>query len=1200
MLAGIPAGALEADLRTDPARITGAIRQALLSNARRLANAPGLGPAPGPVVVDLDTSRQHAEEPGTGPLTAEQAPAGPRLVLIVDQFEEVFTQCADEQERRAFIRALCAAAGTHTFGIAADSRPSRWQVDTREAPALVVIGIRADFYSRCAAYPELVPHLQDHQVLVGPLTEAGLREAIGKPAAPAGLAVDAALVEVLLSDLGLHPRLGATLATNAGNSGGYAAIDTDSYEVGKLALLSYALQQTWRNREGRRLTVAGYRATGAIDGAVAQAADKVYNNLAPAGQDTLRRVLLRLVALGEDTSDSRRRVTLAELTSSQYAVRDTHTRVVLADLIDARLVTADADTIEITHETLLTAWPRLHQWLTDDRTGLRVHRDLTDAARDWQHHSRDPGRLFRGTRLTAAKDWAAQHDQDLNADEHAFLAASQHDQLRTTRRRHAVIAGLLALTLAAGTAAGIAAHNAATAAHAAATANRQHAIALSRQLAATSLSISSADPVIARQIAVAAWVVFPTAQASSIISTLLARRQPSHPPPASPSPVRGVAFSPKGTLLASADGDGTVRLWNPATGRPVGAPLPAGDGSGVNGVAFSPNGTLLASAYRNGTVRLWNPATGYPVGSPLRAGSYGSCQVCGVNAVAFSPNGKLLASADGDGTVRLWNPATGHPVGAPLPAGGDIAEGVAFSPNGRLLASADGDGTVRLWNPATGRPVGAPLRAANSIDGASAVAFSPNGKLLATADGNGMVQLWNPATGQRVGAPLPADSDPSGGGVNAVAFSPNGKLLATADANDTVRLWNSATGHPVGAPLPARGGGEGVSGVAFSPNGKLLASADGDGTVRLWNPATGRSVGAPLPAETSQAGFGARASTILHADTCPGCYASGVAFSPNGKLLASAGADSFVRLWNPATGHLVGAPLFAGGAGPVNGVAFSPNGKLLATADADGTVRLWNPATGNPVGAPLPADSSLNGGVNAVAFSPNGRLLATADTDGTVRLWNPATGNPVGAPLPAGVVGGASGVAFSPNGRLLATADTDGTVRLWNPATSAPVLADTGFYGGVSGVAFSPNGKLLASASRDGTVRLWNPATGHLVGAPLPAGGGRGVHGVAFSPNGKLLATADADGTVRLWNPATGHPVGVPLLASASEAVYGVAFSPDGRLLASAYRDGNVRLWEVWLFAHPRAALCADVGPPTRQEWRQYAAGEPQPNICNE
>src|SRR5262245_7663634 len=329
------------------------------------------------------------------------------------------------------------------------------------------------------------------------------------------------------------------------------------------------------------------------------------------------------------------------------------------------------------------------------------------------------------------------------------------------RRRYAVIAGALAFVLAVVTG-GIALHNAANA-------SRQHTIAFSRELAFESLSINSVNPVTARRLAVAAWRVFPTAEASSAMTALLAGQQQNGILPADPREVSDVAFSPDGKLLATAGSGGTVRLWNPVTDQPVGAPLQAGSArGGVSVVAFSPDGKLLASASGNsGTVRVWNPVTRRPVGTPLH--NDGS----GVYGLAFSQDSKLLASEDGNATVRFWNTVTRQSFGAPLQThGSDI--GLAFSPNGKLVAAGV---TVRLWDPATAHS--APLPAGSGAHRVSAVAFSPNGKLLATAGSDGSVQLWNPVTHRPVGAPLRVTG--SRAGVFDVKFSPNGKLLAIVD-----------------------------------------------------------------------------------------------------------------------------------------------------------------------------------------------------------------------------------------------------------------------------------------------------------------------------------------------------------------------------------------------------------------------------------
>jgi WD40 repeat protein/transcriptional regulator with XRE-family HTH domain len=1122
LLAGTDASAVRRGLDTSPEGFVLPARQAAL------ARPPGpAGGGDGSAAVGGQPSPQR------------------RLLLVVDQFEELFTQCADEGQRRAFVTALHAAGAGH----GPDQAPV----------ALVLLGVRADFEARCADYPELADAVQG-RYLVTAMTGRQLRMAITEPAKKAGSRVDDDLVEVLLAEV------------RTGQPGTFGA--------GVLPLLSHALDQAWRSRAGRVLTLADYERTGGIEGAVAASAQRVYDGLTPAQQAAARQVFLRLTATSSDGVDTADRATRAELTQGKSLAEAQDVEQVLEAFAAERLLTLAAGTVELSHEALLTAWPLLRDtWLADTHTDRIAHTRLHTTAADWARHSRDPSYLYTGTLLAAAAGTAARIGADparhppLTQDERDFLHASSHAHRRSVRRRQAVIAGLLALTLTAVTAAGIAVHNAAIARH-------QHAIALSRQLAAESLNIDDTHRVTARRLAVAAWAVFHTSQAKSAITTLLAEQQQQGMLPADPYTVYGVAFSHGGKLLASADADGTVRLWDPATRRAVGAPLHATARHGVYGVAFSPDGKLLASADGDGTVRLWNPATRHLVAT-LHASGRTTARY-GVRAVAFSRNGKLLASAGADGTVRLWNPATDRRLGKILHASARWGVfGVAFSPDGKLLASADGDGTARLWNLATGQPVGAPIPSSiGSFGGHGAVAFSPDGKLLAISSGDGTLRLWNPATDHPVGPPHQTGAVY---GVFGVAFSADGKLLATAEAGGTVRLWNPATGQPVGAPIQAGNFYNSALGVAFSPDGKLLAISSGDGTVRLWSPVTGRPTGAPLPTGSGPTGG-----------------VEWIAFSPNGRLLAST-EDNIVQLWDPVTGRL-GKTLHASARLGVWGVAFSPNGKLLASAGGDGTVRLWNPAAGRPVA--IIHATNYKFGVGPVAFSRDGKLLASA-AGGTVRLWNPATRRPVGAPLHASAQdGGVRVLAFSPNGKLLAGADGDGTVRLWNPATGRRVgvlQTGTGPNTGVHAVAFSPDGKLLAAGCGDSTVRLWNLATGRPF-ATLHAttSSAYGVQTVAFSPDGKLLATGEGDGTVRAWNPVTGRPVGAPIQTGSgpADALDAMAFSPDGKQLAGGSPDGVVRLWQVSLFTHTYAQLCADVGLPTPREWNGYASGETLPKVC--
>ncbi|GGY97676.1 TIR domain-containing protein [Streptomyces poonensis] len=408
-----------------------------------------------------------------------------------------------------------------------------------------------------------------------------------------------------------------------------------------------------------------------------------------------------------------------------------------------------------------------------------------------------------------------------------------------------------------------------------------------------------------------------------------------------------------------------------------------------------------------------------------------------------------------------------------------------------------------------------------------------------------------------------------------VSYSSDGRKLALGEESGTIRLTDPRT--PDRSDQTLRGHTSGIRNMAFSKDGRLLAST-GDNSVRLWSVATGRPYGAAI--KLSEPG-------------------NGVAFSPDGKLVASGGVDKAIRLWDVATGKPRGKPL-QGHTDAVTDVAFSPDGRLLGSAGADETVRLWDVTTGKPRGKPLQghtddvqdveftpdrkilASASMDktvrlwdvttgkprgkalqshvNTVNALAISPDGKTLASAGGD-MVHLWDTDTGRPQGLPL-VGHTDNIWSLAFRPDGKQIATVSGDKALRLWETAVTPSISqALTGHTGEVFDAEFSRDGKRLATASGDGTVRLWDPLTRRPLGKPLHGHTGW-VIGVAFSPDGSLVASAGEDRTVRLWNVATGRPHGKPLIGHMNWTTR-VDFSPDGRLLASASNDKIVRLWDV-------------------------------------
>ncbi|WP_433361932.1 caspase, EACC1-associated type [Streptosporangium sp. CA-115845] len=1054
-------------------------------------------------------------------------------VLLIDQFEEVFTLCEDESRRAPFIRALVAIS--------------------RRVP--VVIGVRADFFGHCTAYPGLVDALE-HAAVVPPLTRDQLRDVIEEPARLAGLTLDEGLVEQLLDDLG------------------------DSTDSTPLPLLSHALLATWQRREDGVLTLAAYRATGGITQALARTADETLNSLRspdllttvprspqspgtapshsakrlPSGPeppdssawDAARRMFLRLVRLGEATDDTRRTVPLLELLPAAGSPEHDQARVILDAFTRARLITVDQDRAHIVHEALIRAWPQLRSWIDADRADLLVGQQLSEDAARWDRQRREPGYLYTGARLEAIdrtrERWRSGPTRHpfLNEVVADFLTSSDAAAKRARRRRRVTLVILIALLIASlgGAGAAVLAANDARTQQRLAEARSQEAT--SRERALQSEYIAAADPVRSAALAANAWRIARTPEARYSVLDILAGAGRGVIAVGEGS-AWAVAYSPDGKTLAVSETDGTIRLWDVATHRPIGTPL-TGHQDVVPSVAFSPDGKTLASAGLDGTVRLWNVATHRPIGAPLTGHSEF------VWAVAFSPDGHTLASAGNDKTIRLWDISAHRQLGVPLTGHQGPVYTVAYSPDGRTLATAGDDKTLRLWDVATRRPLETPLTGHTGAIGG--VAFSPDGKTLATTAADKDVRLWDVATRRPLGAPLTGHMDAIGSAfnpVNGVLFSPDGRTLATAGNDGTVRLWDVATHRQFGAPLT--GHKNTVIGLAYSPDGRTLASAGFEGTVRLWDVTAHRQLGAPFNAAAE--------------------FAWTVAFSPDGRTLASAGSDGIVHIWDIAAHQRLGEPL-TGHKEHALRLAFSPDGRTLASAGADGTVRLWNIATHREV-ATLAGHRER---VQTVAFSPDGHSLASAGDDGTVRLWDVATHRPLGAPL-TGHDGRVLEVAFTRDGRGLASAGVDGSVRRWNIAGHSGVtVLPPRREGSVSALALSADARTLATADTDeNVVRLWDLSTGQERGNPFAGhqdtrnqAAVNSINGVAFSPDGRGLATGGADGTIRLWDTTTHRQLGDPLTGHTASSnglpfVSGVTFSPAGGTLASAGGDGTVRLW---------------------------------------
>lgn len=1076
----------------------------------------------------------------------ESNPSDAELVLIVDQFEEIFTVGRDRDQTAQFLRLTDTAANAPASRIR------------------IVLGVRADFYGRCAGLPELIGPLREAQLLVGPLSTEELQQVITQPAVNAGCRVETALVSRIVADA--------------------------SGQSGVLPLVSHALLETWRRRRGTTLTLAGYQAAGGIEHAIAWTAEQAYAALSDDQQQWVRTLFIGLVSLGEGTGDTKRRLQRAELEPDMDA--DT-----LERLVQARLVTLDQESIELTHEALIRCWPRLAAWLTEDREGLRVHRQLTEAASTWANLDQDPGALYRGSRLTQASQWASTTRCELSAREHAFLKASLAAQARErvmarrrTRRLRLFLATLSVLLLVT-TAATVWAVQAQQAT------GRQRNNAIAQKALAQALELRANNPALALQLGLAASRIADLPEIRSGVLTMLAS-----PYAARLTGERGaiqtLTFGAEGRILASSDSVGTVRLWDTATQRPH-ATLKVSEQSTFPSAlaAISTDGRTLATrgVKSDGSVvvTLWDTVSlDHP--RPLSVLTTSTDRIDG-HSIALSPNGRLLAAGgtapDGHGTLQLWDVTNReHPQAvADLARQTGPVTAMAISRNGRVLAAADSLTTdfpastqyeIRLWDisdPAHASELGV----VSGYHGFVQPVLSPDAHTLATAQGDDQSALVWDVSDPRQPRALTPISD-STDRVASLSYSPDGHTIAIGNSNGTLRLWDVTDTHRPQMLANVTGHTTPISAIAFSQDGRTVATGGGDGLIRL------ESVTPYVSAIRN------------HGPTLQ------VEFSPRGSILAVATYDGTIGLWDvhdPLNPKVL-AMLPAHHAGMVvTSLAFSGDGRLLATIDQTNTLTVWDVDDPRTAGAGEPA--VIAGPVwsqfpQALTFRPNSDILAVAANDRTVRLWDlTSPREPKDLATFDGPPGRYRPLAFTPNGEDLIVGGDNGNTELWDTTDlrhpqlignlAEPAQATTFMEYSLA----VSHDNIMAVARSDQMIALWDLADVRHP-RPLPAlPSTSSVASVTFSADGHTLAAGSGGDLVALWDTSDiHHPVPSANLRSPAGSVT-VTFNPDNQTLAAAGGDASAaplfpQLWET-TSTSAAAAICRLVSPPlTRAEWDQY------------
>ncbi|WP_019928169.1 NACHT and WD repeat domain-containing protein [Nocardia sp. BMG111209] len=1058
--------------------------------------------------------------------------AGRRRLLVVDQLEELFTLCRDERQRVEFLGAL------EHLAIRGDGEP-----------AAVVLAVRADFYARCLDEPALEDALKHRSYLLGPMRLDELAEAIGRPAESAGYKLESGLEELVISEL-------------CGLGG-----ERRSYDPGALPLVSHVMEAVWQRREGSRLTIEGYRAAGGVLGSVAATAENAWSELTDFQQALGKQVLLGLVAVGDDSRDTRRRVSRADLLRQTVVTAE----AALDALARTRLITLDADTAYLTHEIVLDAWPRLRSWIDEDRVGYLERQRLQADATEWVERQRDSSLLYRGARLVTMREHARGTESGPVAAE--FLRAGESARRRADRRAAAGGTALVLLTVVALILAGVAfvqRHDAAR--------DRDAAVFNSVLAEADRLEVS--DPSLSAQLALVAQGLRP--HDPEVLARLI---NTANLPLATPltwknDMVTATAFRPDGRLLAT--GSFVVHLWDVSDRRAphvVGGELPGG--GVVNTLAFSPNGQILAAAAADNVLRLWDvrdPEHAVPLGDPLRIGN--------PTAVGFGPDGSTLAVSSPDGGITFWDitdPRQPRSIGTPIRAAGEFrgTTGVAFSADLHRVVVVGDRGVTQLWDIADPRQPAVPVGSIDST--AMSAALSPDGRVVALATTKA-VEIWD-YTGADVATHAAASlSDIGVAGGTGLAFRDDGRVLAYPSSGSGVALVDlTELSHPIPMGRQPAGPYGYPTAVTFAPDRHAMVVGGRD-SAYLWSLPDPIAVARTSWPRGPLVAVGGR--TLLVGDTDRDRYLE--AWQMDDSLTAR-------RLGRLDFDPMTGAPIQS---------VVSPDGRTLALSPYEKRLRLYDVSetSGIVPRADVPRDESYS---SVVVFSPDSARLFVSETENGVallRIWDVRGRTPTlladRIPLPFRYL---IDLAVAPDGRSLAMVGDDGAAELWSIADPAHPVRSASLQPSGSvlliHLRFGPGGRTLTATADDQTLRVWDVTDRSApvrIGDPLsnrPAW----VSGLDYSADGRYVASIDSESVIRLWDfTDRTHPrvIKHPIATTRPIPLGGtIAFRPDGRHLLGTGADGLVRFWDLDP-ADAVTRVCATTRSiMTPQIWREHLPG---------